>query len=71
VLIGDVDLTELSEKQLSDGRRSGSSSRPTTVMELSVPVGRLVGYAIPGVVAAAVPARRAARLNVLEAIAYE
>jgi putative ABC transport system permease protein len=42
---------------------------------LAVPVGRIVGIAIlaglAGIVAAALPARRAARTNVLEALAYE
>lgn len=45
------------------------------VTELSIPVGQLVLYvafaALAGVVAAVWPARKAARLNVLEAIAYE
>jgi putative ABC transport system permease protein len=45
------------------------------ITELSVPVGQLlvlvVIAALIGVVAAILPARRAARLNVLDAIAYE
>jgi len=45
------------------------------VTELSIPVGQLVTYVvvagIVGVIAAIVPARRAAKLHVLEAIAYE
>jgi putative ABC transport system permease protein len=45
------------------------------ISELSLPWGLMVGYliagAIVGVVAAVIPAIRAARLNVLNAIAYE
>jgi putative ABC transport system permease protein len=45
------------------------------VSEFVVPVGQLAVYlvlaALAGVVAAIWPARRAARLNVLEAISYE
>ena len=45
------------------------------VTELKIPVGQLVVYLIvaglAGVVAAIGPARRAAKMNVLEAIAYE
>jgi putative ABC transport system permease protein len=45
------------------------------VTELSIPVAQLVAYVavagVVGVVAAIVPARRAAKLNVLEAISYE
>jgi putative ABC transport system permease protein len=41
----------------------------------SLPVGSLVAFTVvafvAGIVAAVVPARRAARLNVLEALAYE
>jgi putative ABC transport system permease protein len=47
----------------------------TGIDVLGVPGGQLLGYlviaALLGVVAAALPARRAARLNVLSAIAYE
>ncbi|MFN2606785.1 MAG: ABC transporter permease [Acidimicrobiales bacterium] len=47
----------------------------TGISTLSVPAGQLVAYVVIagllGVVAAAFPARRAARLNVLAAIAYE
>src|SRR5262249_20842733 len=49
--------------------------RDQGISTLQVPAGQLVGYVIVsaflGVLAAAFPARRAARLNVLEAIAYE
>ena len=42
---------------------------------LSVPVGQLIGFAVAavvvGIIAAIFPARRAARLNVLEALQYE
>jgi putative ABC transport system permease protein len=45
------------------------------VTELSIPAGQLLFYvgfaAMAGVVAAIWPARKAAKLNVLEAIAYE
>jgi putative ABC transport system permease protein len=45
------------------------------VTELSIPVAQLVAYVavagVVGVVAAIVPARRAAKLNVLDAISYE
>jgi putative ABC transport system permease protein len=45
------------------------------VSEFTIPVGQLVAYvvvaALIGVVAAIWPARRAAKLNVLQAIAYE
>ncbi len=45
------------------------------VTELGFPVGTLVVYllfsALAGVIAAALPARRASRLNVLQAIATE
>jgi len=45
------------------------------VTELRIPVGELIVYlvfaGIAGVLAAILPARRAARLNVLQAIAYE
>jgi putative ABC transport system permease protein len=45
------------------------------VTELKIPVGQLVVYLVvaglAGVVAAIGPARRAAKMNVLEAIAYE
>jgi putative ABC transport system permease protein len=51
------------------------SLAPQGVTELKIPVGQLVAYVIfaglIGVLAAIFPARRAARLNVLEAIAYE
>lgn len=44
-------------------------------LELTLPVGQLIGYlvvaAIGGVIAAIVPARRGAKLDILEAIAYE
>jgi putative ABC transport system permease protein len=44
-------------------------------VSFSLPVGQLIGFAIAavvlGVVAAVLPARRAARLNVLEALQYE
>ena len=43
--------------------------------QLAIPVGRIIGIAvlagIAGIIAAALPARRAARTNVLEALAYE
>jgi len=45
------------------------------ITELSIPVGQLLGYVLvaglAGVIAALPPARRAARLNVLEAISTE
>jgi putative ABC transport system permease protein len=45
------------------------------ITELSVPVAQLTGYVVAagvfGVVAAMLPARRAARLDVLTAIGYE
>ena len=65
------------------GSRSGSSSdgpcsrrwRPEGITEFVIPVGQLVFFvvfaALAGVVAAIFPARRAAKLNVLEAISYE
>ncbi len=48
---------------------------PEGITELEIPVGQLVTYvvfaALAGVLAAIWPARKAAKLNVLEAIAYE
>jgi putative ABC transport system permease protein len=48
---------------------------PEGITELRIPVGQLAGYvaaaALAGVLAAVLPARRAANLDVLEAIAYE
>ena len=45
------------------------------ITELRIPVGQLAGYvaasAVAGVLAAVLPARRAARLDVLDAISYE
>jgi putative ABC transport system permease protein len=44
-------------------------------VQLSIPVGQLVVFAavavIAGILAAVLPARRASRLNVLEALQYE
>ncbi len=49
--------------------------RDSGVTELAMPFARLGIYvalaALAGVIAALLPARRAARLNVLEAIAFE
>ena len=48
---------------------------PQGVTELKIPVGQLLVYVVlagfAGVLAAIWPARRAAKLNVLESIAYE
>jgi putative ABC transport system permease protein len=48
---------------------------PLGIDKLAIPVGQLVIFliaaAICGVLAAILPARRAAKLNVLDAIAYE
>jgi len=48
---------------------------PDGFTELGIPAGQLVFYVVlaglAGVLAAILPARRAARLNVLEAISYE
>jgi putative ABC transport system permease protein len=45
------------------------------VTEFALPVGRLVAYvvlaAVAGVLASLLPARRASKLNILEAIAFE
>jgi putative ABC transport system permease protein len=50
-------------------------SRPLDDFELAIPVGSLIALlvlcAIAGVGAAVLPARRAAKLDVLEALAYE
>jgi len=52
-----------------------SAMRDQGVTEFALPVGRLVAYvvlaAVAGVLASLLPARRASKLNILEAIAFE
>ncbi len=84
VFIGDVDLTSLSEKRLTLLRREKvgfvfqaynlvptltASENITLPMDIA---GSKADQAnLAGVIAAVLPARRAARLNMLEAISYE